>query len=118
MDVDRDVLLVQAGELERRGHEVLLLVLVEVNPTVSSQHVEGKICRHKCERWRDLPWAENARNGALRLDWPALGPTSEGVVEEAIEVGEESVIGEEVNQRHFVEERCTSAKRDDRRRFG
>ena len=31
-DLDVDVLLVDAGELERRGNEVLLLVLVDVNP--------------------------------------------------------------------------------------
>ena len=50
MDVDRDVLLVQARELERRGHEVLLLVLVDVNPTVSSQHAEGEMCGHRFQR--------------------------------------------------------------------
>ena len=34
--VNADVLLVYAGELERRGHEVLLLVLVNVDPDFES----------------------------------------------------------------------------------
>ena len=69
MNVDQDVLL-QARELERRNNEVLLFILVDVNPTVSCQYTEGERCGRKHQGRRDLPAsvpvAENARHGALR----------------------------------------------------
>ena len=57
MNVDRDVLLVQPRELECRGHEVLLFVLVDIDPSLSCQYAE--IGRKYQGMW-DLPWAENA----------------------------------------------------------
>ena len=65
MNVDKDVLLIQARELQRRDYGVLLFLLIDVNLTVSCQYTEGERSGCKHQRRRDLPVAENARHGAL-----------------------------------------------------
>ena len=64
--VDLHVLLLEAGQLERRGDSVLSFVLVHVNPVTAAWSVPGSRCPNsmgmgRAYRGRNVP--------EVRLDW-------------------------------------------------
>ena len=100
--VDRDVFLVQTGQLERRRHEVLLSVLMQVHP-VHALLASGSLQPVKRD---DLPRTERTQRRILLLELTAVGTASarrECLVEEVVEIGERvERLVEESGKRHLV----------------
>lgn len=94
MDVDRHVLLSQAGEVERRGHGVRFFVVADVHPTFDGWvrwliHFEWGSLNGE---WKPLPRVED-----IQLRTLAICPVAEHVLEEAIKgrrVVVEEIMGE------------------------
>lgn len=110
LDVELDVLLREARELERGRHEVLLLVFVQVHPVahISRQHRVLLSILGRCRG--NLPWTQRAHRlvgvapVSRRDRGRARGARArvEGLVEEPVEVGERvERLSEERRKRHL-----------------
>lgn len=64
-------------------------------------------------REKDIPWTQNARCVVVRRPLDLAGPTAsaavEGVIEHAVEIGEEVVV-EEVDERHGEQSKVWSGR--------
>ena len=91
MNVDVNILFLQARELEGGGDEVLFLVFVDVHPGESVELVSG--LREETGEIESLPWSQRPRGGSvtlLSLDLLVVVSASsvERFVEETVEVRE------------------------------
>lgn len=122
MHIDLDVVLGHAGELERGGHQILLLVLVEVHPARGARQL---VCCGWGAVWAGLPWLEGA-HGAIDVRVALLhlvlilvselARSRERFVDEALEVVEglvEEDVGHDVREFGEMALAVSEARRDD-----